>query len=299
MPVERASSVNTPSFRWSSWTAAVAVSMASFAAVALAGESSTASVPPDDAGLESVDPADHPVGIVLVGEYLPLLSPADEQAMLTISSTSTADCMARRGFTWTAPPPYGSEAFWTFHPLDRESGRRWGYHRNPASIPAGDDQVTDPEMIDALHGTETTQGCAALARAQTIGTLDWFVESVQLAINDTRWISGDFETTTDGAETLDAWSDCMAELGYDYDDRDAPAIEFTDDGREVSEKEIQVRMADIDCDIRSGYTAADSAHQRALLERWIDDNAGRVAQLRADYERFQDQLGVLLDDVES
>lgn len=193
--------------------------------------------------------------------------------------TAIQTCMKDRGFDYTPSPWYDDDKVAVaMNPLNREAAERYGYHRpdyGATNVPGP--QLNDPDFADALNGTGATYttegGCGELAYNYAYGGS---AEDVTLAFDSILGqVSGaidGFATTTEGIAMLAAWSECMTDQGYHYANPGEADTQFSGNDK-VSDDEIRVRLADLDCDTSVGLTAARSEYETNALEQWADANA--------------------------
>lgn len=81
-------------------------------------------------------------------------------------------------------------------------------------------------------------------------------------------------------EAVRTWVACMADAGYDYKSVDGPVDQFGD-GRALSEEELSVATADVECTRASRWRDISFAIEKAYQERELQENPERWAEVKA------------------
>jgi hypothetical protein len=208
-------------------------------------------------------------------------------------------CMAGFGFTVDPRPAVASADLRAgkYGLVDLNEALQHGYN-NPLTIDDGaDDTVTaEPETeayyavaygegpFDTYNGLQIPEaGCHGAAER----TLDEGAEPVadpmfgQALVNRASNLA---EQDSRVVAAFDAWSECMARSGYDYDDpweaNDDPAF----DGPEANQHEISVATADVACKEEVDLVDTWAAVEMAYQERLIEENSVALAALLESLE---------------
>lgn len=201
-------------------------------------------------------------------------------------------CMVQRGFDVYEPPPsieeYTSNRYGV---LDPERVAKYGYHL-PPQVRSADN--FSPVMSDTERGlyfearngrlgenpveiTDDSGVTVSYDRGGCLGQWDEYVfgefaryESLRLTLD--RWQSESLSralASPDVQSAVTRWRQCMDEIGYRYDNLSGPSEQFGGE-EEVSQLELKVAAADLDCRLSSGYSESvrrrDIAEQQLLLE---------------------------------
>lgn len=189
--------------------------------------------------------------------------------------SSIAVCMESRGFDYLQAPWYDDDVVAVVvNPLNRSAAETYGYHLPPFGASNQSSQNDDStEFQSAINGGAGETGCGDIALGYAYGgTLEGAAEQFDFIVNEVSTVIAGFGGTGEGLELLAEWSSCMDDQGYDYRTPDDPLREFSGDEK-VGEKEIRVRLADLQCDTDVGLTQARSRYETKLFEEWLDLNA--------------------------
>lgn len=195
------------------------------------------------------------------------------------------DCMAQRGFEFDrglSPESVDPVGHRPWHPLDREYAELYGYQAAPrVPSPMNDRANADPAFSEALFGSDSAPGCFELVARyveEATGAVTLAEDISRLRNDPLTRMSG--WVTTDAYQRLVAeWSGCMAELGYSFGSPD-DALRISSEGGSPSNDEVATRLADIDCDVEVGFTAARSEYEFQVATQWADENAEAVGEMR-------------------
>ncbi|HLT09733.1 MAG TPA: hypothetical protein VK028_02860 [Micromonosporaceae bacterium] len=197
------------------------------------------------------------------------------------------DCMARHGLDWpispatevTEPQHHGRHGI-----LDPDEVQQYGYHPLPEALDA---EVPEPPLSEAHEQhLETCAGEAQAILREGLPADDHERGTPTLA----QELAAEASTRAEGDSRVraawDAWSDCMAEYGYDYQGPwDAINDQRWWQGRGPSDAEIAAATADLDCRQRTNlvgiWFAVESAYQQQLIEQHADALAAIRARLDA------------------
>lgn len=211
-----------------------------------------------------------------------------------------AACMASSGFTYpVAPYVDDTVSDRVVNPLNRPVAETYGYH-----LPAtGSDQYermipTDEAFTAALSGGESGGGCGERAYMYAYGFPEsleyWDSLDAELARVEDQVLV--FDSTDENRELLAGWSECMQSSGHSYSSPAEANAEFSG-AESVSERELSVRAADLDCDMRVGLTKTRSAFEQERLNSVVDENSSAIAELESTADRLRrilaDRLEVL------
>ncbi|SKA02251.1 hypothetical protein SAMN02745673_02195 [Marinactinospora thermotolerans DSM 45154] len=232
------------------------------------------------------------VGLQVRALHVPLddynLSRPDIETIEYAEDLLIGACMRDLGLDWELlPPPEEHDA----DPLNRrryglvepEVARRYGYHPPPpapgqrareearrvrAALPLGE-QV-------AAYGTDGRGGCLAEARERLGADVPGFDAGV---LNG--YIGDTFEASRRDprvVEVVGAWSACMRERGYAYED---PLDVLSDpawaETEEASSREVAVAGADVLCKAETDLVAVWNAVEDEIQREVIDANPGDFA----------------------
>lgn len=212
-----------------------------------------------------------------------LLSPEEASLLLLAYDTLLAECVEKQGQVlsitdgqrpqWLqklVTPMYAAQPL---GPVNPRRVAQYGFHDPEAFIGAASIEFTGrrtPHAVLAYCEAPTTE---ALGGRPPEGLSEMVFEAARAASTDPRL-----------AEAQDSWSACMAEQGYDYDLPTQPQREFTTTS-EITDSEIEVATASVDCQARTRnidtYVALVVAHEQRL----IDDNV----ELFADFGDWKDR----------
>ncbi len=205
-------------------------------------------------------------------------------------------CMERAGFDYE-PGEYLSVTVLdlrrAMNPLNELAAERFGYHVPAIPEPAST-TVPSPEFALALGGDDSgsTRGCAHIAmhwaHGEAAGYEEYF-DSVQALVITLHEAVGGFESAPPHMALLERWSDCMGASGFDYEAPQQAAEEFAVQPL-VSQRERDVRQADLACDRRVGLTAGRSQWERVRFEAWQLETATTWAELDRTAMRLLETL---------
>jgi hypothetical protein len=271
------------------------------AVVALVGCSTAPAAPSDfDAALGRV-----PTDVSTVhGLDLPLdrslLTPAEEMEVIKARNTLMERCLANHGITFTFPAvdPARDAAKPRRHGLvDAGEAAAYGY-RDPAVFAtrgASAEAVAQqppPDVISVITGTRDGRvggrdvppgGCAGEADRTLAADAKPGQEPVSFALS--RRGHEITRTTPPVTTAAAAWSRCMAEAGFDYDNPDAAINDPAFSAGRPSEHEIAVATHDVRCKERVEWVRTWVGVERAMQDVLIRQHAAELAHERQHKQR--------------
>lgn len=244
----------------------------------------------DVADLGLADGSEFPVGLQWRTMYS-WASPSDYfKARYDLRQAATAACMSGRGLEYVVGTYVdGAILDAADSPLNRAMAEEFGYHV-PDIARKAEPEFSDAQL-EALEGNGTTAGCGQLGWEYAYGSpavenhqaaFDALIRSVESGMER-------FETTQQYASLIGAWSQCMSDRGYSYETRLDAAGAF-DERPRIEQDELDVRLADLDCDLGVGLTRAMSEFQRGQAEQLVDQNAAAVDELDGLYQEAFDEV---------
>lgn len=225
--------------------------------------------------LESQSPSHYPVGQEW-RELVPLGSEMDQMFALAyrVWQEGTQRCMQDRGYSFT-PRRYIDEKRIEFYralnPLNEEVAKSFGYHAPPQPQVIDENTDTSSGYLEALGGTETdsSTGCASIAMKEAYVDVDPVINDYQLLVDELDRSVYAYLTSSEGLEAERRWSACMTDVGYSFSSRDDAASQFLA-SQTVTDAEIRVRLADLECDRTTNYTESRSSWEAAEVDRWLE-----------------------------
>jgi hypothetical protein len=219
-------------------------------------------------------------------EQLPFYyTESDNRRMYTAWQHRIAACMTEAGFDYTPVEYVPTDGLDFISPLDRAAATALGYHWPSDGV--------RPERGDGSSAFyEASADCANSAMAETFGAVAAFSTAVDGALAQFDAAVNGWAATVTGKTKTREWAACMSDRGYLYTDPDQPRAEFGE-GQTLSEREVETRLADLDCDVSVGMTAARSAYEEAAAQEWIATHARLVNDLveqKRTYDALLDSL---------
>jgi hypothetical protein len=207
---------------------------------------------------------------------------------------AVVQCMAAAGFEYV-PSPYQPNdlASDRVNPLDRRFAEEYGYHSLPIDF-TDPNSNADPAFVSALESSGDTPGCAAQSFDETYGPFAEFFDQVDIQLNDFVGSIRGFDVSESGDRLATMWSECMKEGGLSYERPDDPRREFIE-APEVTPQELSVRMADLECDVRVGYTQGRHDWEAERVDEWLRVHEGVVAELSEQYATVEREVLSLRD----
>jgi hypothetical protein len=185
------------------------------------------------------------------------------------------------------------------NPLNATIAKSFGYHLPPLGSDLSEQMIpTDEKFAKALSGGDSGGGCGERAYKYAYG----FPESVQFwdnldaelaRIEEQVFI---FDTTSEHQDLMTSWSSCMDESGYSYISPFEANTEFSG-SEEITDKEIRVRITDLECDERIGLTASRSTFEQERLLVALDENSSVAVDLQSSAEGLRRNLSQRLVDL--
>jgi hypothetical protein len=208
-----------------------------------------------------------------------------------------AVCMKAKGFTYEPDLSEDKDESRStvMHPLNIATARIWGYHEPPYFDLSPDPPLSEP----AKKALYSNRGCGEVgheyAAPKEVKEYGNFLSSLTV-----RSQIGGYEQLPDGLALMAQWSDCMKEKGYQFTDQDAASGKYDSDdpASKPTEEEIRVRLEDIACDRKVGFSKSKSVYQTAKYKKWEDENAEtikRVIELRDAAIRIVTERTVTLE----
>lgn len=150
--------------------------------------------------------------------------------------------------------------------------------------PPGTKHVT-VKTVDGFVVTETTGGCVGGARKRIYGSVEKGIGLQQLRDNTMPNILESSTTDPKVTTAFRAWSRCMVGRGYnDFESRDGArgaAEGYYDkyDRAKARAMEIEIAVADAQCDHEAGYTSVRLAAEDSRLTEFMSQHEGAVLEL--------------------
>lgn len=183
-----------------------------------------------------------------------------------------AGCMAARGFTYV-PPTFVDEMRTqlnrSMNPLNRAAAANFGYHLPPQPTVVDPNTDSSAQFQEALGGSDTdgSTGCGQIAFKVAYDEVNRVVNDYQVLVDDLDKRVNAYFTSREGAAAQGRWADCMRSAGFPFASRDEIMQKFLANST-VTGEEIQVRQADITCDVATRFTEDRSAWERATVVKW-------------------------------
>ncbi len=229
--------------------------------------------------------ADLPVVGLAWRDSLPFyFSDSDNERLYTVTQQATAQCMAGKGFNYIPINyPENSTATDRVNPLDEGYAQARGYHELPVEI-IDANSYDDSAFNNALEGE-----CATQAAALTYGANEELILQVDQALSSFDGAIHGFDDSSEGQSANAEWSSCMDTAGYSYERPLDARLEFAENP-DISPKEIEVRLADYDCDVETGLTQARHDWEQGRFDTWMAENEGLVQELAGRHDAFESRL---------
>jgi len=222
-------------------------------------------------------------------EFMP--SEAQNKALYDAWQSGMASCMASLGRNFQAGNFYGDLVVDRQNPLNRDLAALVGYHEPSIFAypqPTNTD-ANDPEGYAA--DLEGANGCAGQAAKKTYDLVSFYTERIDGVLQD---IMRELADVGDAAQAplVAAWSDCMKRGGHPFATPHDASTKYSDTEK-VTEAEIRIRLADLDCDKEVGLTASRSRAQRTALDAWMTKNSTMMDELRVGKASFDSVVAEL------
>ncbi len=256
-------------------------------------------------------PTTSPPAALPTDEYRP--SAADRYEMARAEVDLTNACLAEFGVAERLPAPdlaLMEEAEWVdasrlYGITDSRAAEQWGY-RIPAAKPLAEPSfdadenlvlmgVSDPakQEVDPTKSSATRDGvaippggCVGSARQELYGSAEaitHFTLGTDLAVE--AWESS--RSSAAVVEATGAWSDCMADRGFEYED--PLKISFPDE--EPTQAERDTAVADVDCKGSSRLVEIWRAENIRVEEDVVSQNMDRLTAERAEIDTVLERAG--------
>ncbi len=208
------------------------------------------------------------------------------------------DCMNRRGFEFeifprpTSTPP---------RLVDEPGAAMYGFRAPPDSdgpieVNANDERAErDEAFSDALFGSDRASGCkAASLETLRVSTGPY----AALATEAQQQLAAVADVAMEDATMDDVnrrWSACMADRGHSYDTRQEPIDQFSPQGGELTQHEVDVRADDLQCAADVGWWTVRDLAMETAQQDWSRRNVGLLAQLQETHSTYLASLQELID----
>jgi hypothetical protein len=202
------------------------------------------------------------------------------------------ECMSERGFDYK-PSEYTDQdpAFGRVqNPLNAVVAATYGYHVPPlpsTSSPAS----PDPAFAEALLGTDADPGGCAEVGNQAVGPIvdAIFSTSSELLLKLEEATTSSWFASSEYPVVVAEWAECMSARGFAYESPLDAQREFVGVSADSS-RELQVRSADLECDVSVGLTERRSAFERKGFEAWAEENQAVITELQDEIAQASKEL---------
>ncbi len=251
------------------------------------------SIPLDSsgAGIQPTEASPFPVGMEWREKELGLDSVFDlDRRTYAEYQRRVAGCMKKDGFDY-APVQFVDERrdyYRAINPLYEPTAAKYGYHP-PPSASATDSNRHVTGFDGALDGTDVSPGCAPKAFKLVHDVVDPLFSSAQQLLNSLDSAIDGFFTSEVGRQRIDEWYKCMSATGYsEFDSPMTAQVHFL--SHDSSSVEINLRLADLQCDRSVGLTTSRSEWEGARFETWRDSSAIALAELQDQVAKISEAL---------
>lgn len=206
--------------------------------------------------------------------------------LFNVSQTAIANCMHTRGFPDYQPITFPDNANFQdlVNPLDRRYATIMGYHELPAE-PNDPNSYTD-DTYAALNGPA---GCGDTAFADTYDRISDYTTINDRLRNGLASVIAGFPESQPGSDVTSQWAACMADSGYPFTSPSEARNAFA--GRPtISTREIETRLADLDCDLAVGYTQQQHDWEQTQIDIWRDSEQATIADAVAQLQLADDEI---------
>jgi hypothetical protein len=222
-----------------------------------------------------------------------LLTPVEELEVVKARNTLMERCLADHGITFTFPPvdPARDAAKPRRHGLvDPGEAAAYGY-RDPAVFATRGEAAArqpPPDVVSMITGTRGGRdvppgGCAGEADRTLATDAKPGQEPLSFALS--RRSHEVTRTTPPVTAAAAAWSRCMAEAGFDYDNPDAAISDPAFSAGRASVHEIAVATQDVRCKQRVEWVRTWVGVERAVQDMLVRRHATDLAHERQHKER--------------
>jgi hypothetical protein len=226
-----------------------------------------------------------------------LMTSADMNVVASVTQQAVATCMSQRGFDYEQLDGFTDISERPAHPLDLEAAQRYGYHLVPGPAVADPNAASiaqDEDFAQALDGfPDGREGCIALgSRYAEVENSPY--DSTTQKLNQSLFEAIAVWPSTDLAITAEqSWSTCIEGRGYDPKTYQRQVNAFFD-LPQATPDEIELRLADFDCDVASSRTASYSSFLATTYSSWLDLNAVAIDSAVKEKETYIQALQDLI-----
>lgn len=237
-----------------------------------------------------------------------VLTTDERTVMQRAFSRLVVECMADKGFDWPGFQPEYVEMVNMYRRYgsvyDKSLAAEYGYHYIEVNDPdRGAKEPTGDERF-ALLGDEidgSPGGCYDTADAQLVDGFKYHriprdvPDLVQQVSHESFNRSEEDERVV---AAFGAWSDCMAERGYDFTDPMDPAKYESLNINSVrpSAAEVEQAVWDVECQERTGVTRTWFEVEVEIQQQLIDQHAEAFAQIKAETEELFKRASAIVED---
>lgn len=178
------------------------------------------------------------------------------------------------------------------NPLNQEIAETFGYHLPSMGSDLSEQTLpTDEKFVSELSGDDSGGGCGDLAYDYAYGFPEslQFWDSLDAELARVEELVFIYETTPEYQALVNNWSSCMDESGYSYTTPLEANTEFSG-AEDITSKEIQVRLADLECDERIGLTENRSIFEQERLLAVLDENSNVAIDLQSTADELRRSL---------
>lgn len=222
-----------------------------------------------------------------------------ERLVFEARNILVAACMARAGHPdWRPPDPPGErpwESGMSIGLLDAAHAARFGYRAPPDSRAMDEESVPDDERL-AYLGPMPGESAPGVPEGGCVAEADRaFGPPPDLSLVASLGATAEDAVATDprAIEALTAWSDCMAESGYEYERPGEAQFQYWPQAVTAAEKDLA--SADVACKTDSGlgdvWAGLLSGYQAELVERNRAELDAVAAALAAELDRARAVVG--------
>lgn len=178
------------------------------------------------------------------------------------------------------------------NPLNRKIAETFGYHLPSMGSDLSEQTLpTDEKFVSELSGEDSGGGCGDLAYDYAYGFPEslQFWDSLDAELARVEELVFIYETTPEYQALVKNWSSCMDDSGYSYTTPLEANTEFSG-AEEITSKEIQVRLSDLECDERIGLTENRSIFEQERLLAVLDENSNVAIDLQSTADELRRSL---------
>jgi hypothetical protein len=250
--------------------------------------------------ISSQPPSEYPVAGEF-REFVPTLLEVNEFALRAFREWQRriAACMSSRGFDYAATEPVDELVFdyrRAQNPLNQQAAMQWGFHSPLRPEDLSTNTNSTPEYLDALHGSDSSSGCASDAYPKAYAVTLPLLEDGQVLVNSLDQAVSGYFATAEGISAMAAWSACLGEEGYSFASRDDAIAAYGSEER-ISQEELRARQSDLECDRSLGMTSGRSAWERRRYEGWVVQTEGSWSDLKHRMQTAGQELSTVESEV--